>query len=94
MELLQYSLIPTLGGGVLEKTSQNPADTKEETVDTEEIKNAPALQEPQDGLDPANSRDSRKADANRGCRLLSTGSSGRINSSGSFSQVIVGKGFD
>ncbi len=40
-------------------------------------------------ISPANSRDSRKAAANRGCRLLSTGSSGRIKSSGSFSQVII-----
>jgi hypothetical protein len=37
---------------------------------------------------PASSNDSRKAAAKRGCKVLSTGSSGRIKSLGNFSQVI------
>jgi hypothetical protein len=39
----------------------------------------------------ANSKDSLKAAARRGCRVLSTGSSGRAKSAGNFSQVMGGK---
>jgi hypothetical protein len=40
---------------------------------------------------PASSRDSRRAAARKGWRLLSTGSTGRMKSSGSFAQVTGGR---
>jgi hypothetical protein len=40
---------------------------------------------------PANSNGSLKADASKGCKLLSTGSSGKIKSSGSLFQVTLGR---
>ena len=46
-QVLQYHLIPTLGRGTLDNWIQNPVDTDDI------VKNAPAQQEKEDGVDPS-----------------------------------------